>query len=335
MLILRSLILGILLLHLSHDTCGSEQIYFIKATEDSQCASQPCLTLNEFVHNTTKDVKASIILQFGAGNHTLGTRWITTNIEKCSMLSNDNNSIIVCNKLAAGFTFENMSLVTLANLTFIGCGNDSRFNAVLHISQVIHADVNMCIFLHSKGRVIEAARANITILSCMFENSRAGVFMAAYDVTLFDRGSVYVSNNASTVRSSLLYFNASIANFINSKFYKNLAEHATMVYVRGGGTLTLRQCELTRNNGEALVTSYRSTVKIYDSKLTHNYAMYGILLIKIHATNMSINNGIFSHNNAQVRTTVLYIRESHVESFHMLIITSNTSLRLGDNTIYI
>ena len=124
--------------------------------------------------------------------------------------------------------------------------------------------------------------------------------MAAYDVTLFDRGSVYVSNNALTVRLSLLYFNASIANFINSKFYKNLAEHATMVYVRGGGTLTLRQCKSTRNNGEALVTSYRSTVKTYDSKLTHNYASYGILLIQIRATNMSINNSIFSHNNAQV-----------------------------------
>ena len=155
MLILRSLILDLLLLHLNRVTSGSEQTYFIKATEDFTCAAQPCLTLSEFIHNTTNDVKASMILQFGAGNHTLSSRWSITNIENCSMSSKDNNSIIICSKLAAGFTFQNVSTVMLTNLTFIECGNDSRFNAVLQISQVIHADVNMCIFLHSKGRVIE------------------------------------------------------------------------------------------------------------------------------------------------------------------------------------
>ena len=44
------------------------------------------------------------------------------------------------------------------------------------------------------------------------------------------------------------------------------------------------------------------------------------------ATNMSINNSIFSHNNAPVRTSILYIRESHVETCHISINTSNTLL---------
>ena len=77
--------------------------------------------------------------------------------------------------------------------------------------------------------------------------------MAEYNVTLFDRGSVYVNNNVNnnvlTMRLPLLLFNASIADFNNCNFYKNLAKrHVTMVYIIGGGTLTLRPCELTHNN---------------------------------------------------------------------------------------
>ena len=133
MLTLRSLILGILLQHFSYATGDSAQKYFIKASEDSLCAAQPCLTLNEFVHNTTKDIKAGLILQFGPGSHILNSRLtLPNNIKKYSMSSNDNNSIIICSKLmAAGFTFKNVSMITLTNLTFIGCGNDSRSNAVL------------------------------------------------------------------------------------------------------------------------------------------------------------------------------------------------------------
>lgn len=168
MCILKPLIQGILLLSL-HYTCDSEQTYFIKATEDSPCAAQPCLTLRKFANTTTKDVNASIVLQFGTGNHTLHSRCTFSNIEKCSMLSKDNNSLITCSKVAAGFTFKNVSIVTLTNLTFVGCGNDSRYNAVLHISQVTDANISMCMFLLSKGRVIEAAHANIATKIVLFK----------------------------------------------------------------------------------------------------------------------------------------------------------------------
>ena len=315
MYILRPLIQGILLLSL-HYTCDSEQTYFIKPMEDSPCATQPCLTLSKFAYTTTEDVEAGIVLQFGPGNHTLYSRHIFSNIKKCSMFSKDGNSLIVCSKVAAGFTFKNVSIVTLTNLTFIGCGNDSRYNAVLHISGVNDANISRCIFLHSKGRVIEAAHANIATKNCTFQNSSAGVIIAEYNTTMRDIGSIYTLNTYSTEGLALVFIYRSIANFINSRFYRN---HIS---------------ELAYNNG-GLLLSHDSTIVIYDSNLTHNFAAGSwTSLLSIFTTNLSINNGIFAHNiYSRWRSTIIFIdADSTVESHNTLTITNNTCISYCHNS---
>ena len=325
MLILRSLILGILLQHFSYATGDRAQKYFIKASEDSPCAAQPCLFLSEFVHNTTKDIKAGIILEFGAGNHILNARMPLLNIKKYSMFSKDNNSIIVCTKLAAGFTFKNVGMITLTNLTFIGCGNDSRSHAVLQISQVSDANIRMCKFLHSKGRIIEAAHANITMRNCSFENSSVGVIIAEFNTTMLDIGSIYTLNAFSTKRSTLLFINGSIANFVNSRFYENFVDSTTIIHTKAS-TLTLRQCELTRNRGKGLVESSNSTIIIHDSNLSYNFVYGWMLLLQIKATSLSIDKSTIEHNVGKWRATILYAKESIVESHDILTITNNTCI---------
>ena len=290
-----------------HYTCDSEQTYFIKATEDSPCAAQPCLTLSKFANTTTEDVEAGIVLQFGAGNHTLYSRRIFSNIEKCSMFSKDSNSLIVCSKVAAGFTFKNVSIVTLTNLTFIGCGNDSRYNPVLHIFRVNDANISMCVFMDSKGRVIEATHANIATKNCTFQNSSAGVIIAEYNTTMRDIGSIYTLNTYSTEGLALVFINRSIANFINSRFYRN---HIS---------------ELAYDNGGLLI-SHDSTIVIHDSNLTHNFAGRWTSLLSIFTTNLLINNGIFAHNIylTQWGGGIIFIDDSTVESHDTLTITNNT-----------
>ena len=334
MCILRSLIQSILLLSL-HYTCDSEQTYFIKATEYSPCAAQPCLTLSKFTNTTTK---SGIVLQFGAGNHTLYSRHIFSNIEKCSIFSKDNSSLIVCSEVAAGFTFKNVSIVTLTNLTFIRCGNASRYNPVLHIFRVNDANISTCVFLHSKGRVIEAAYANITTKYCSFESCSAGVIILQHNTTMLDIGGIYTLNTFSPKRSALVFIIESIANFINSRFYKNrynayVRLHTIIYYVKGG-TLTLRQCELAHNNAELLI-SHDSTIVIYDSNLTHNFAGRRTSLLSIFTTNLSINNGIFAHNiyMRQLQGAIIFIdADSTVKSNNTLTIINNTCISYCHNS---
>jgi hypothetical protein len=317
MFILRQLILGTLLLYLHHTNSvyDNEKTYFIKATEDSPCAAQPCLTLSKFVSNITEDFKASVILQFGAGNHTHNSRWNFSNIEKCSMSSKDNNSTIICNEVGAGFTFNNVSIVTMANLTFIGCGNSSKFYAVLQLFQV-SINISVCTFLHSKGRAIEAAHTNVTTQNCTFGKSTAGVVIAENNTAMYDTGSIYSRN---TLSSALIFLSLSTANYTNSTFHENFAK-PNMISVKSG-KLAIMNCELAYNSGITLLISINSTIKIFTSKLTHNFASFLIQILR--ATNISLSDSTLSHNVAEVRITILYVRESAVESRHTLTIVNN------------
>ena len=315
------------MLCLHYTISDNEQTYFIKATADSPCAAHSCFTLSNFINNTAKDVKTGMILQFGAGNHTLNSRCNFSNIEKCSMSSKDsNNTIIICDKLGAGFTFNNVSMVTLINIIFIGCGNDSRFYAVLQLSQV-NINISACTFLHSKGRAIEAAHANITTQNCTFEKSTAGVIIAENDTAMYDTGSIYTHNTFSMDLSALLFFSSSTANYTTSTFHENFAtvkEKFDMIRVTSG-KVAIIACELAHNNGTMLLTSTNSTIKIFNSMLTHNFILHSYSLIQVSTTNILIDYSTLAYNVADKRGTILHVRRSTVESCHTLTIVNNTS----------
>ena len=157
--------LGTLFLYLYHTNsmCDSEKTFFIKATEDSPCAAQPCLTISEFVNNITNNIKVMHAEWFCnlARQETihLNSQWNFSSNEKYS--TKGRNNTIICDKLGAGFAFSNVSIVLLTSLTFIGCGNDSWFYVVLQLF-LVNISISVCTFLHSKGSAIEAAHTNIT-----------------------------------------------------------------------------------------------------------------------------------------------------------------------------
>ena len=181
----------------------------------------------------------------------------------------------------------------------------------------------MCKFLHSRGRVIEAAHANITMRNCSFENSSVGVIIAEFNTTILDIGSIYMLNTFSTKKSALLYINASTANFTSSAFHKNFPT-LTIIHVKGG-VLTIIKCELAHNERIGLVRSHNSSVNIYKTNFTYNYILRTTLIL-INATNVTINNSIFAHNERS-RGALFYVIASKVESYDNLTITNNTFYR--------
>jgi predicted outer membrane repeat protein len=94
-----------------------------------------------------------------------------------------------------------------------------------------------------------------------------------------------------------------------------------MIRVKSG-KVAIGNCDLAQNSGIKLLMSINSTTIILNSKLTHNYAN---VLIQIRATDLTLNNSTFSHNVAELRITILYVRESTVKSHHTLTIVNNTS----------
>ena len=169
-------------------------------------------------------------------------------------------------------------MVTLTNLTFIGCGNNSRFYAVLQLF-LVNINISVCTFLHSKGRAIEAAHTNITTQNCTFGSSTAGVVIAENNTAIYDTQSIFTYNTLSSALS-LIFVSSSTANYTNSTFRENFAKPTcNMICVRSG-KLAITNCELTHNIGTQLLISFNSTIRILNSKLTHNFGNY---LIRIRA----------------------------------------------------
>ena len=225
-------------------------------------------------------------------------------------------------------------MVTLTNITFIGCGNDSRFYAVLQLSQV-NINISVCTFLHSKGRAIEAEHANVTTQNCTFERSTAGVVIAENDTAMYDTGSIYTHNTHLMDSSALLFLSSSTANYTNSTLHENFAKDKLNMISVTSGKFAMIACEIARNNGTnlKLLISIYSIIKIFNSSLTHNFALRTYSLIHITTTNISIDYSTLANNVAESQAIVLHVRQSIVESCHTLTIVNNTSHMNYSHTI--
>ncbi len=315
--LVKALILGILMQDLLM-ICAEKRTYFIKPSEDSSCTEQPCLTLDKYVANTAEHAE-EITLVVSADEYTLSSKLTISNITKFLMISNNTNNSITCSQLA-GFQFNNVSMVTLVNLTFIRCGGRSRLNAVLQLSHV-NISIKGCLFAFSKGRVIDAANSTVRVKSCIFKNSSAGVLSANHNTTMYDIGSFYVQNFLAINTTAIFYINSSAVSFNNCSFTNNGDNTSNILHVRGGN-LTFKQCEIVNSTAiqYVLISSKNSTTEIEQSIFQYNLTPRCLLFIN--ESNLNTQNSIFNYNNR-----VLYINNSTAGSHKNLVLSRNTDIQ--------
>ena len=82
--------------------------YWVRPDSTNNCnTKQPCLTLSEYVQNTSHYFTSNSVLHFLSGNHTISkTTWvIVQDVEKVSLVGSSGYATVQCNgKLS--FTFE-------------------------------------------------------------------------------------------------------------------------------------------------------------------------------------------------------------------------------------
>ena len=227
--------------------------------------------------------------------------------EHINITTSDNNQQILC--------------CLLINLTFIGCGESSRPNPVLRLSQV-NISIRKCIFVYSKGRVIDAINSTIAVKTCIFKNSSAGILTANYNTTMHDIGSVYVLNFSAVNATAILYIISSAASFTKCSFQKNGYNTTDIIHARDS-IVVLNQCEITNSTVKRniLRANKNSTIDIYESKFQYSLKTNKVLFIN--ESHLTINNSIFEHNGR-----VLYISNSRAESYKNLVISNNSGTKL-------
>ena len=112
-------------------TVASEVEYIIRPSQSQSCGDRcnviesvdDCLTLSQFVNNSTDYLTNDTGLIFSPGNYSLESELIVENVHSFSMFawpSFSSKVVIICSHNAR-FEFRNVSNVTVSGLEFVGC----------------------------------------------------------------------------------------------------------------------------------------------------------------------------------------------------------------------
>ena len=121
--------------------CSGHTIRYVKPTPNTPCPADPCLTLSEYAQQPRHYLTSNTMLLLLPGDHTLSVNFTVENVSEfeisAAQLSSqaENQPVkIVCQGLV-GFTFRNISHMTLHDLTFTSCSKGATNAVSIHSGQ--------------------------------------------------------------------------------------------------------------------------------------------------------------------------------------------------------
>ena len=186
----------LLLLLVLSTTCSaaSHTTLYVKPTLDTLCPTDPCLTLSEYAQETDRYLVSNTTLLLLPGDHVLSVNFTVENVSHfeihTQLTSPDNYTAnrnrIVCRGLV-GFTFRNVSHVTLCGLTFNSCGK--RLNVYRYDPVTANYTSHLTIY----GVWVNAGQ-DTKIYNCSFQDS-VGTSLGVFNSSLDLSGSNTFTNN--------------------------------------------------------------------------------------------------------------------------------------------
>jgi len=221
----------------SFTTCSDHTTHYIKPTANSLCPADPCLTLSEYAQQIQHYLTSNTTLLFLPGDHVLGVNFTVENVNDVEIYAQqtstaDNHtasgSRIVCQGLV-GFTFRNISHMTVHGLTFNSCGK----GAVDHRYDIDHD------YLTTYGVSVYLGW-DTKILNCLFQDS-IGTALGVFYSSLVLKGSNNFTDNhrgCSDWNHTCICLGGGIHTYTstltfeaeNSTFSNNSAEYGGGVY---------------------------------------------------------------------------------------------------------
>ena len=297
-------------------------VYYIKPTIEYQCSihNQPCLTLEDFIMNTSRRLIANTIssLELNAelsslelsvellpGNHTLNRHLQVWSISKFQVSSQINSSWIICHEPNKEFQFFNVTTIDIRNLNFFGCGGCKSL-------RIDKFTAKNCVFLqsdfsHATFGVILATNSTIEISHCSFIGTYHGSVIYLSHSELSSSHSIYRNNTASII----VLEKESIAVFDSCIFQNNSAVQFALVI--SNASIIVIQDNLWEHNGfqtqdhdpnrkfEFMFFCFGSAIILRDTTVENNiqtYAAMGGILMATYS-DISLYNCTFKWNFGQ------------------------------------
>ena len=299
------------------------KVHYIFPSWDDQCPqNSSCFTLSQLAAGLSYN-ESDISFQFLPGNHTLDQELSLTqiNISLTRNVSDNEKVFVECSTESGRFHISDTTSVSIANLHFIGCGNNvvSRVKLLTIIGSTFQN-------VHGYDTVLELVKvSNAIIVGCSFLTN------SLHYPTL--PGGLGVSKTVDYIyfkrhtRSGTLYAAFSNIFIITSEFMYNKADiggalvaHNSSLYLAGstcsynsanfGGVMVTSGSTIDANNntfinnaarwdGGAIVT-FNDTFTISSTTFNNNSAdrRYGGVMETFGGSSFNISTSDFSNNSA-------------------------------------
>ena len=321
----------LLLFNLAMGMINDSEVYYIKHATEYQCSihNQPCLTLEDFIVNTSRSLNANIMsslelsVELLPGNHTLNRHLQIWSIRRFQVSSQINSSWIICHEPNKEFQFFNVTTIDIRNLNFFGCGGCKSLSIGKFTAE-------NCIFLqsdfsHADFGVIHAANSTLEISHCSFIGTYHGSVIYLSHSEFSSSCSIYSNNTASLM---IALEKESIAVFDSCIFQNNSVTevHFAHKLVLSSDSIVVIQDSLWEYNSfqiqghdpnrkfEFIFLCFGSVITLRDTTVANNVQIYtakGGILMATHS-DISLYNCTFEQNFGQ--------------NFIFWIVFSNTSI---------
>ena len=301
---------------------GPRYYTLIPSSHDPNNEREKYITLSQFVNNSSDYLSENTTLHFLQGEHSLESTLFINNIDTFYVSSQDSNVTIVCNH-SSWFEFNNVSVVHISGLTFIGC-TGNRFT---HISQFTLEDSQFIGHKQINGTALELVETSatfiktelsfnyankVTTLHC--ENDDYHYYDVYYDFlnTHYDYG--FQDIEVDVTAGGAIVLTHSNVTIIDSVFEGNHAQAGGAIFAElqsniiiinstfvGNQATSLQSHQYCYAGGGVLYCDNGSSIKVYSSTFERNTAHWlgGVMAAGLHdSVTITITNSDFISNAA-------------------------------------
>ena len=246
-LVIASALLSFLLLS---TICSGHAIYYIKPTPNTLCPEDPCFTLSEYAQQSPHHLTSNTTLLLLPGDHALSVNLTVENVSGFEVFSSADSHAtrIVCQALV-GFSFRNISHLTMHGLTISSCGMGTIISSFptaygVSIYSVLDTRIADCSFQDSDGTALGVFHSSLDLRGsnhftnncrrCGMDNCSCigGGIFANMSTLMFTGNNMFIANSAKSGGGIYAISNTFITFSGNSILRNNLAEVGGGIYVQ-------------------------------------------------------------------------------------------------------
>ena len=308
--------------------CESAEYYIrpTALTTNTSCPGQPCLTLNQYMNNTSHYIQSNTVLNFLPGKHVLKRPLHINNVQNITLKSSAAGSGMP-SQLLVKFSCENESLthcistqsaINMINVTNVVINDISLEMWTPNVSGVIveqSTDVHLQLDIHSvQGNDSLAAGVTVNEISHLYMNGlRVGNLYKGIRIENTNKVSITNSSFDNCQNSGMVIINSDAIDISNTTLSNNLENG---MYLESCNNTTLTSISATNNRQDGMDLVSCSNVSLKDISVINN-SRFGMTLslcintdlINIYATNNQ-HSGLFMYQCKHGRMMKMYLESN-------------------------